>query len=282
MKSMSFGESDSAFQSSPPSSSSGRPALVAPEKFSSSSSFSRVELLVGEMRAFRPRIDERAGGPRGIVEQRLVPEARGIVRVERHLRGGERRKAVVIVERIEEFDMQDRLDPFAAHLVARFLSERAIDEGRGPAVAAGHDAHAIGPQRIEFAQLLVDQNGLDIGVAVKQQIGAERLDEGGAGVERIGPLDQSEQRMVDRLLAALIERARARRRRLPRPCARSDGRRRCAHSLRASAPSNCARVQCGWPSACMARSFAAREYLVSRGGATAPKRREKREGMKGP
>jgi hypothetical protein len=30
MKSMSFGESESGFQSSPPSSSSGRPALAAP------------------------------------------------------------------------------------------------------------------------------------------------------------------------------------------------------------------------------------------------------------
>jgi len=83
---MSFGDSDSAFQSSPPSSSSGRPALVAPEKFSSSSSFSRLqlflqprELLVGQMRAFRPRIDQRAGRPRRIVEQRLVPETRGVM-----------------------------------------------------------------------------------------------------------------------------------------------------------------------------------------------------------
>jgi len=41
MKSMSFGESDIAFQSSPPSSSSGRPALAVPWYWSASSFFSR-------------------------------------------------------------------------------------------------------------------------------------------------------------------------------------------------------------------------------------------------
>ena len=39
------------------------------------------KLLVGEMRAFRPRINEGARRPRGIVEQRLVPETRGVARL---------------------------------------------------------------------------------------------------------------------------------------------------------------------------------------------------------
>lgn len=40
---------------------------------------------------------ERAGGAGGVVEQRLVPEACGVMRIERQLRGGERREAVIIV-----------------------------------------------------------------------------------------------------------------------------------------------------------------------------------------
>jgi hypothetical protein len=59
--------------------------------------FQPRELFVGEMRAVGPRIDQRAGGPRGVVEQRLVPEACSVMRVERQLRGGERREAVIIV-----------------------------------------------------------------------------------------------------------------------------------------------------------------------------------------
>ena len=53
------------------------------------------------MRAIRPRVNQRAGRPGGIVEQRLVPKARGVMRIERHLRGAERREAVMVVERIE-------------------------------------------------------------------------------------------------------------------------------------------------------------------------------------
>ena len=127
------------------------------------------------------------------------------MRVERDLGGGERRETVVIVERMKQADVQDRLDPLALHHVTRFLALRAIDECGGPAVAAGLDAHAVGAQRIEFAQLPVEQNGFDIGVAVEQQIGADRLDEGDAGVGRVRPLDQREQRMVGNVPGAFIE-----------------------------------------------------------------------------
>jgi hypothetical protein len=156
------------------------------------------------MRAFRPRINERAGRPRRIVEQRLVPEARGGMRIERHLRGRQRRETVIIVERVEEADMQNGLYALAGHLVTNFVAERAIDVSRGPAVASRLDAHAIRPQRIELTQLPLEKHGFDIGVAVEQQIGANRLDKRDAGVGRVRAFDQREQRMVDQLRTTFI------------------------------------------------------------------------------
>ena len=67
-----------------------------------------LELRVGQHRALRPRIDQRAGGPRRVVEQRLVPARRGVVRVDRDGGGFQRRQPVVIVERMEQREMQDR------------------------------------------------------------------------------------------------------------------------------------------------------------------------------
>jgi len=110
--------------------------------------------------------------------------------------------------------MQDRLDPFARNLITRLVAERAIDEGGRPAIAAGLDAHAIGTQRVKLAQLAVEQDGFEIGVAVEQQIGADRFDERNAGVRRIGPLDEREQRMIASLLAAFIDEPRNGSRRL--------------------------------------------------------------------
>ena len=73
------------------------------------------------MRAVGPRIDQRAGGPRGVVEQSFVPEACGVMRVERQLRGSERREAVIIVERVKQTQMQDRFETLAAQIVTRFV-----------------------------------------------------------------------------------------------------------------------------------------------------------------
>ena len=94
------------------------------------------------------------------------------MRVERRLRGGERREAVNIVERIEQSNVQDRLYAAPLHLIAHAVAGRRIDIGRGPAIASGDDAHAIGPQAIGFAQQPVDEGAFDIGVAIEQKIGA--------------------------------------------------------------------------------------------------------------
>ena len=47
-----------------------------------------IELRIGKLRAIARAVDERARGARGIVEKRLVPEARGIVRVDRDMGRG--------------------------------------------------------------------------------------------------------------------------------------------------------------------------------------------------
>ena len=60
-----------------------------------------LELLLGQMAAIGAGIDQRAGGPRRVVKQRLVPEAGRVMRIERHLRRGDRRKAVIVVERVK-------------------------------------------------------------------------------------------------------------------------------------------------------------------------------------
>jgi hypothetical protein len=49
---------------------------------------------------------QRAGGPRGVVEQRLVPARRRIVGVDRDRGGLDRREAIMVVERMKEGQMQ--------------------------------------------------------------------------------------------------------------------------------------------------------------------------------
>ena len=152
MKSMSLGDSDSGFQSSPPSSSSGRPALRAPWKAASSSPRSRLNCSPVRL-PLAGRIDQRPRGPRRVVEQRLVPGAGRVVDVD----GGGGRldgaHAVVIVGRVEQARVQDR-----AHAGHRLLGKAhgrpvgRILEGLRPAVRPRDHLHAIGAQHVQFAQ----------------------------------------------------------------------------------------------------------------------------------
>ncbi len=43
------------------------------------------------------------------------------MRIERHLRSGERREAVIIVERVEQTNVQNRFEAVAAQRVTRFV-----------------------------------------------------------------------------------------------------------------------------------------------------------------
>ena len=80
-----------------------------------------VELL-GRQLAVRRGIDERAGRPRGVVEQRLVPARRGVVGVDGGGRGLDRAHAVVVVDGMEEAHVQDRAD--AGHGLGSEAHER--------------------------------------------------------------------------------------------------------------------------------------------------------------
>ena len=58
--------------------------------------------------AIRSRVDERTGRARGVVEKRLVPAGRRVMRVDGDSCGFLLALTVVIVERIEKREVQDR------------------------------------------------------------------------------------------------------------------------------------------------------------------------------
>ena len=73
--------------------------------------------------------------------------------------------------------MQDRQHAVGLHVVAHLLPGNCVIVSSGPAAAAGHDAHAVGTQRIEFAWGVVDADRLDIGITEEKQVAVERLEE---------------------------------------------------------------------------------------------------------
>ncbi len=91
------------------------------------------ELFVGQMGVVGSGVDQRAGGPGGIVEQRLVPEARGVVRVESDLGGGERREAVTVIEWVRKAGSAVCLARVGG--IARLAARRAMDELDLPAAS---------------------------------------------------------------------------------------------------------------------------------------------------
>ena len=117
--------------------------------------------------------------------------------------GLDRRQSVVIVERMELREMQDRRHERAGLRRALFEAQRAPRDrvlvSLRPAVHAGHHAHAVGPQRVELAHLLrslaVQDDRLDVGVAGEQEMRAKRLQERRALLARIGPREQRGERM---------------------------------------------------------------------------------------
>ncbi len=118
--------------------------------------------------------------------------------------GGE---AVVVVERVEEFLMQN-----SPHAADGFAVEAdgggAVDcvvVGFRPAVFAGHDLDAVGAENVEFAQLAVESGGFDVGVAGDEQEADEGFEEFGAGGGGCGAFDEAEQRVLFDLVRAIVE-----------------------------------------------------------------------------
>ena len=80
----------------------------------------------------------------------LTPACRGVVGVDRDRGGLERREAVIIVERIEQGQMQNRRLR-GSLLEAHGRTGDRIVESLRPAVRPRHHLHAVGPQRVQLA-----------------------------------------------------------------------------------------------------------------------------------
>ncbi len=154
-------------------------------------------------------IDERAGRPRRIVKQRLVPARRGVVNVDRHRRRLDRAHAVVIIGGMKHAHVQDR--PHAWHRLifkADRLSAGGIFISLRPAVGSGDHLHAVGPQDMELAQLPVERHGLDIRVTGNKQKPVPAFEKVGSRVIVARTADQIEERVAFDLAVAFIEQQR--------------------------------------------------------------------------
>jgi len=132
---------------------------------------------------------QRAGWPRSIVDQRVVPGAAGIVDVDGKGRGLHRRKPVPIVGGVKQFQMQDGGRP--AQRVAletpRVRTDAMLPPNR-PTIRARHNAHAVRPQCVEFARLAIAKGRhLKICVSGDLQVAEERLHQLNAGLFGVWP-----------------------------------------------------------------------------------------------
>ena len=181
----------------------GRPLVAVLQLF-----LQPLELLARQV-PIRRRIDQRARRPGGIVQHRLVPAARRIVRVDGALRRFQGRHAVVVVQRVEQPQLQ--------HIVARQPHRLSVDGiiiGLGPAIIGSNRLHPIRSKCVELPHRAVDFNLLDIGIPRHQQEAVELLAEFAAWLPWIGFLQQLQQRMRGDLAVAVIQKPRQRPRRL--------------------------------------------------------------------
>ena len=111
-----------------------------------------VVLCVGEHGAIGAGIDQGAGRACRIVEQCLVPAGRGVMRIDSDSSRFYRAHAVVIIDRVEERQMQNRRQRRTLIEAHRAATDRIII-ALWPTINACHKLHTIGPQRIEFANL---------------------------------------------------------------------------------------------------------------------------------
>jgi hypothetical protein len=159
--------------------------------------FQPVELRIGER---RPADDERAGGPRRVVEECLVPGARRVVDIERRGGGFHGGQAVMVVRRMEQRQMQDRRQRLVlADGKAHGLRADRIFVSGGPAVRIRHHAHAVGAQRMEFVRRAIEAHRLHIGIARHHEVPVEALEKALPALPRIGPRQQCQQRMRAKL-----------------------------------------------------------------------------------
>jgi len=127
------------------------------------------------------------------------------VGVERHQSRFQRREAVVVIQRMEEPQLQ-RAAPLAGaerHLAAS--RSFAMVERDRPACRVRFHRHPVGAQKMEFARIATRLDQLDIGIAGKQKMAIQGLEERGAGLPLVRLLQQPQQRVFLDLGHAVIE-----------------------------------------------------------------------------
>jgi len=129
------------------------------------------------------------------------------VDVERHQRRLQRRKAVMVVERVEQPQVQRPGLSVPAQSNPALARPLAIFQRHRPAGRVGHHRHPVGTQEMQFARLAgLDQ--LDIGVARHQQVAVERFHKARARRLRVRPRQERGQRVFGEFRRPLIEQPR--------------------------------------------------------------------------
>ena len=150
----------------------------------------------------RPLVDDRATGPRGVVQKRLRPGAGRIMHIQRHRRRLHRRQTVMVVLRMERLDVADRIGA-ARHVEAMLAPTDGIIIGRRPAIRPRHHGHPVRTQHMQLRrQARHRRHRLQIAIARQQQLPEERLEQLGAPLTRVRAPDQVDHRM--HLVAALV------------------------------------------------------------------------------
>ena len=131
----------------------------------------------------------------------------GVVQVDGAGGGFDGGEAVVVVEGMELFQVQDA--GHAGDGVARDARGAAVERVGvcvGPAVGAGDDGHAIGAQRVEGAEVVaVGRDGFEVGVAGDEQKADQMLEKIRRRRIGRGAADEVEQGMVFDLAGAVVE-----------------------------------------------------------------------------
>jgi hypothetical protein len=156
-----------------------------------------VELFGGQPTHIAAIIDQCARRPSGVLQQRAVPVAGGVVGGDGLIRSRETARTIMIVSGMKILDVDevgrgilieqwDRQGLFA-HLVS---------EGAGPAILARHNAHSFRPQGEQFDRTTSPiLHYLNIAIAMQQQMRGERFEQRLPGA---GCADQSRQPGIGR------------------------------------------------------------------------------------
>lgn len=108
----------------------------------------------------------------------------------------------MIVERMKERQMQDRRQ-FGLLVEANRMAADRVFVSLRPAVAAGHQLHAIRPEHMQLAHRAVERHRFDVRIPRQQHVRIDRLEQCRAVLPRVGTRQQGSDGMRVMLLRAL-------------------------------------------------------------------------------